>query len=1166
MTIAPSRRVAALLSLLIALVAAGFPAGLAQAANPAPPAASDLTAVDPQATIPGTGHIRFFRVGDRGRLLFVGLADGGLERSANGGRSWQDLRLGVAGGPGAQMLDLQIAPSDPRVVWAAGLSGVYRSTDGGITWTEADTRGDMPGRALGSVLAIDPRHPEAAYLAGYCNGGLFRTADGGLSWQEVLDYPVSGVAIEPANGAIVYALSRTAGFQRSDDHGHAWSAGVFLPAYTGIGQETSLAGRLLALDGPDGGIYAAMDGGGLERSVDGGRAWQDLALGLPRSQPGAGLTVPYDLALGSDGLPRLYTIVPNGTAAGGDLYAATLPAAHAAALTGALAAVPPWTTAISTGLPSSSTTSTASPTPSPTMTGTLTPSSTPTTIPSTSPTPSPGRSRTPSHTPTASPTHTGTATRTSSLTPTLTPSPTVTPLPLLHWQRVMSNVDAIAMPALDPGNLAVASEVSPLHGFAVVHWLGGALLYRLGYRQRPPLAHIIGDSFAYGLTVVPYLSGINYEGPADRPWQMWEDGKWDPSLIASDFDAAAATGYKVLRIFVQDPLTGQILAGQFGHLDTVVALARQRDLRLLITFNDSHDLAMTRVTAVERALGAHLAGNPTIFGYDLQNEPGVQEIVGAIYPPGTSVALDSPALFKRYGQTISLAAVRAQRAAGQWRDAPFTEMSDTQVYDYLNAATILDDFLSANPNYPETAPADSWLPLLAAANQTLATFINVQMQALRAVDPAHLITLGYNSPFWSSFSANEALSFRSIHLYPTSLNWAAIHNSLHYFEDLKGIAQTPLVLGEYGFSTAFQAGSVASVQETAMSLYLRVIGGAGDLKWVLNDDTVGYNPYENGLGLFGAGGAAKPGFYVMRELNAYFAGPHQPGGARMETAGATGVTYLYSAPDALGVSGGSYSDARLSYVAHADDPSAQLWLDWAEPGRLRFVSTDEADLSIDLPALTGALSGTITLAPAQSSTYDGQTLRLHLQAGIWYTVLFPPGPADPPPPLDLPTAAQSQGWYILTTGHNILPPFLQLWLNLGGIPMAGSPIDDAQQEGDSKVQYFDNLAMSARGRTVTLLPLGLAAIGGTPAPPAPALPRNTPHLYFRQTGHNLSGRFLTFWQSSGGLAFWGPPVTEPRTIGHQITVQYFTNAAYVWNGSTVSLAPIGDSAWTHPAG
>jgi hypothetical protein len=43
-------------------------------------------------------------------------------------------------------------------------------------------------------------------------------------------------------------------------------------------------------------------------------------------------------------------------------------------------------------------------------------------------------------------------------------------------------------------------------------------------------------------------------------------------------------------------------------------------------------------------------------------------------------------------------------------------------------------------------------------------------------------------------------------------------------------------------------------------------------------------------------------------------------------------------------------------------------------------------------------------------------------------------------------------------------------------------------------------------------------------------------------------------------------VTEPRTVGRHITVQYFANAEYVWNGSVVSLAPIGDRAWSDTTG
>ncbi len=299
----PSARVAVLLVLLLS----GLFHTSAVSASP-PRVASDLLSVPPEANLPISGHVRFVRVSTNGQLLFVGRQDGSLTRSADGGKTWNEVPVGVAGGPGAQTLDLRISPSNPKVVWAAGLSGVFRSIDSGLTWTEADTRSDAPQRAIGSVLALDPRHPEAAYLAGYRNGGLYATHDGGQTWQEVIDYPVSGVAVDPASGAIIYAISRTAGVQRSIDHGQTWSKGVFLPAYTGIGEQTAEPGRLLAVTGPGAGLYAAMDGGGIERSLDGGRTWQNLSYGLPQSASGLGFAVPYDLTVVGITNPTLYAV------------------------------------------------------------------------------------------------------------------------------------------------------------------------------------------------------------------------------------------------------------------------------------------------------------------------------------------------------------------------------------------------------------------------------------------------------------------------------------------------------------------------------------------------------------------------------------------------------------------------------------------------------------------------------------------------------------------------------------------------------------------------------------------------------------------------------------------------------------------------------------------
>jgi hypothetical protein len=1146
-----SRQLAARVAiLLVLLLPVGFRSSAVHAERLA--VSADLLSVPYDATLPESGHMRFVRSSANGQLLFVGLQDGGLERSADGGRTWNFLRVGVAGGPGAQMLDLRIAPSNPDIVWAAGLTGVYRSTDGGLTWTEVDTRSDGPGRAVGSVLAIDPRHPEAAFLAGYRNGGLYVTHDAGLSWTEALAFPVSGVAVDPTSGAIVYAVSRTAGVQRSADHGSTWSHGVRLPAYTGIGEETAAPGRLLAVSGSGAGLYAAMDGGGVERSLNGGRSWQDLSFGLPQTSPGEGYAVPYDLSVTGGSSPFLYAIVPDGSLLqphGSALFRLPLAPSSSAG---------PVSTVTATPSPSATETASPSATPSPSNTNspTIGALSSQTAMPGSPSTPISGTqvltaTAIPSSSVTSSPTTSATA----------TPPPSATPLPTVQWQAAGLNVDAVAAAPNARTPLLAAREASPRSGMtATVGPLVGTPLLGLPYRLTAPSVRVVNGGFVLGATPLTYLSGINYEGPADRPWQLWQNGKFNPTLVAGDLDAAAAAGYKVLRIFVQDPLPAQVLLGEFGHLDTLVTLAHQRDLRLLITFNDSRDLDLTRVAAVDRAIAGHLRGNPTVFGYDLQNEPAYQDIVAAQYPSGYGIPLQSAALVRRYGEYVSLKRIRADRAAGKWLDAPFTQMSADQVWVYLNAANIVDEFFNAVPNYPDTPAPAHWQPLVAAINGSVATYISVLRGAIRSVDPIHMITIGYNKYFWASLPANSVLDFRSMHLYPTNQSFSSIHGDLQMFEALKAMAPSPLVLGEYGFSTANQAGDLASVQESAMSLYPRVLGGNGDIKWVLNDDTVGYNPYENGLGLLAAHGVPKAAYYVNRARNAYFSGRHQPGGVRMWADSTTGIGYLYSAPDALGVSGGSYSDSRLSYAAKGGS-AEEVWMNWTARGTLRVVATHDANLNLNLTALADAVPGPITLSPAQPMSVKGTKVSLHLHAGTWYTLSFSPGAYElPPPPPDLPVAAQTSGWYILAAGHNILPPLLGFWQNLGSSAVVGTPIDDAQFTPGGPVQYFTAVAMQGRGNTAILLPLGLRALGGRPYPSARELPKKTKHLYFPVTGHNLRGTFLAYWRATGGLAVWGLPETEELRQGGTI-VQYFANAEFVWNGSGVSLAPLGSRAW-----
>lgn len=67
------------------------------------------------------------------------------------------------------------------------------------------------------------------------------------------------------------------------------------------------------------------------------------------------------------------------------------------------------------------------------------------------------------------------------------------------------------------------------------------------------------------------------------------------------------------------------------------------------------------------------------------------------------------------------------------------------------------------------------------------------------------------------------------------------------------------------------------------------------------------------------------------------------------------------------------------------------------------------------------------------------------------------------------------------------------------------------------------------------------------AKPVPAPPSGIRGLYFKDTGHTLTGKFFDYWQKNGGLAGFGLPITEPfqepnNEAGHVITVQYFERA------------------------
>ena len=173
----------------------------------------------------------------------------GVFRTTDGGKSWARV-LYKDENTGA--IDISFDPHDARIVWAALWqarrqpwnfssggpgSGLYRSTDGGVTWKQLTGNG-LPAGTLGrihvSVSAADSSRVYAMIEAG--EGGLYRSDDGGTHWQRVNDdgrlsqraWYFSTILADPKNRDTVYAANT--GLFRSTDAGKSFE---LLPARHG---------------------------------------------------------------------------------------------------------------------------------------------------------------------------------------------------------------------------------------------------------------------------------------------------------------------------------------------------------------------------------------------------------------------------------------------------------------------------------------------------------------------------------------------------------------------------------------------------------------------------------------------------------------------------------------------------------------------------------------------------------------------------------------------------------------------------------------------------------------------------------------------------------------------------------------------------------------------
>jgi photosystem II stability/assembly factor-like uncharacterized protein len=177
----------------------------------------------------------------------------GLYRTTDGGKTWAKIGLAET----ETISRIVIHPTNPDVMWVAALGhvyahsgpnrarnrGVYKTTDGGKTWTHV-----LPGfdRAGAVDLVVDPSNPDVLLAATWeawrtpysLNSGgpgsrLFKSTDGGATWQDVsrnAGLPKDilgkiGIAISPVDPKRYFALveAHDGGLFRSDDAGATWT-------------------------------------------------------------------------------------------------------------------------------------------------------------------------------------------------------------------------------------------------------------------------------------------------------------------------------------------------------------------------------------------------------------------------------------------------------------------------------------------------------------------------------------------------------------------------------------------------------------------------------------------------------------------------------------------------------------------------------------------------------------------------------------------------------------------------------------------------------------------------------------------------------------------------------------------------------------------------------